>query len=294
LGVMVERPLIYHGTFGSGFFQRLYAPNPSYALMFTTSLEYHVMVNGPLLVLAIVLPALWPLPLASFGISLVTCLVAAGQADLPKTKQRYWSRPLIASLFLLQPICRGLARYRTQLRFRPASGTPPPHPTSARVRLVQDPSEVLSYWSDGSNDRYTLLSALLERLRLEQWRVESDVGWTDHDLDLVAGACCRLRLTTVIEQLDRGRMNLRCRLEARWSLAAKIFYWSIFGLELVVAKSLASWFPWIWLVLLSLPVLHVLLDHAGSQQRKLLGIIIDEVARGLNLQPLPSTAEQHS
>src|SRR2546423_10562724 len=44
-GVLVQRSVIYHGVFGSGFFQKLYAPAPAYALMFLTSLEYHALVT---------------------------------------------------------------------------------------------------------------------------------------------------------------------------------------------------------------------------------------------------------
>src|SRR5437667_1466429 len=37
-GVLTQRAVIYHGLFGSGFFQKLYAPEPSLAPMLATSL----------------------------------------------------------------------------------------------------------------------------------------------------------------------------------------------------------------------------------------------------------------
>src|SRR5207249_10658772 len=93
-GVVLQRPIIYHGLFGSGFFQMLYTPQPALLLMFCTSLEYHVLVTLPLLVLAPSIYALLPVALAGLSISLAVCALAAAQAELPRKKQRSWSRPL--------------------------------------------------------------------------------------------------------------------------------------------------------------------------------------------------------
>src|SRR5207248_6764671 len=76
-GVILQRPVIYHGLFGSGFFQMLYTPQPALLLMFCTSLEYHVLVTLPLLVLAPSIYALLPVALAGLSISLAVCAVAA-------------------------------------------------------------------------------------------------------------------------------------------------------------------------------------------------------------------------
>ena len=79
-GVVLQRPLIYHGLFGSGFFQMLYAPEPAFLLMFCTSLEYHVLVVLPLLALSSSIYLLLPIALASWALALGVCAVAAAQA----------------------------------------------------------------------------------------------------------------------------------------------------------------------------------------------------------------------
>ena len=285
-GVILGRSVIYRGTFGSGFFQQLYAPAPSHALMITTALEYHVLVNGPLVVLSLAGAGLWPLAGTSLLASLGVCGVAAAQAELPANRRRFWSRPLVALLFFLQPIERGLARYRSQLRLRPVSSAFAREAKAARVRLVHRPREVLCYWSDGGVDRLTFLQALLHRFERERWQVRPDLGWAEHDLEIVEGLSSRLRLTTVAEQLDQGQLNLRCRLDTSWSLPATILFWALLGPEVVAASLLAPHQPWIWMILLSLPILNIRLEHEQSQQRKAVAALVDEVAQELKLKRL--------
>jgi GT2 family glycosyltransferase len=286
-GVVLERSIIYRGAFGSGFFQRLYSPEPAHALMFTTSLEYHALVSGPLVVLSVAIPRLWPLALANLLLSVSLCTVAALQAEIPRSQRRFWSRGLVAILFFLQPIARGLARYRTRLRSRPASDALARRKRMARIRLTQETSEVLCYWSAGEVNRCALLSALLDRLGRERWQVLSDSGWADHDLEILASSSCRLRLTTVSEQLDQGRLKLRCRLETYWSLPAVVALWALVGAELLLASRLAPQIPWIWMILLTLPILSTLLEHEHAQQRGILAATVDEVAGHLQLRKLP-------
>src|SRR5207237_9286720 len=81
----------------------------------------HLLANFPLLLLSIYFPWLLSLAVASMALSLGVCGVAAAQAELPPGKSRFWSRPLVACLFFLQPLVRGWARYRSRLHFRPCS-----------------------------------------------------------------------------------------------------------------------------------------------------------------------------
>ena len=91
--------------------------------MLCTTLLFHVFVNLPLLVLTLYFNWLWPLALASVALSLSVCAVAAAQAHVPREKRRWWSRPVIAAMFLLQPIVRGWHRLKVRLNFELA---PPP------------------------------------------------------------------------------------------------------------------------------------------------------------------------
>jgi len=83
--------------------------------MLCTTLEYHLLITLPLWLLSLTFHYLLPLAVTSLGISLGVCIAAGAQADLPKNKRHWWSRPLVAMLFFLQPIVRGWARYRGRL-----------------------------------------------------------------------------------------------------------------------------------------------------------------------------------
>src|SRR5262249_21415306 len=92
-GLTIRRPIIYHGLFATGFFQSLYFPAPATAIMFFTSLEYHVLVTLPLLAVSVPFHDVFPLAIASILISLGVCVAAAVQAEIPRGKRRVWSRP---------------------------------------------------------------------------------------------------------------------------------------------------------------------------------------------------------
>src|ERR1051325_2300287 len=114
-GVHIRPPMIYQGWFGSGFFQTLYTPAPSFALMLVTSFEYHVLITLPMIVLAAMIRPLAPTAAGVLLLPIAVCVAAAWQADIPQNKRRFWSRPLVALLFFLQPIVRGWERYKGRL-----------------------------------------------------------------------------------------------------------------------------------------------------------------------------------
>ena len=258
-GVLLQRSIIYHGTFGSGFFQTLYSPAPSFPLMLCTSLEYHALVTLPLSLLAWLFAFVWPVALTSLMLSLGVCVAAAVQADIPPGKCRLWSRPLVALLFFLQPLKRGLARFRSRLN------------TSAGLRLREtaDAStppddeipERLSYWSKGDMDRYRFLNSITARLEAQGFRVRADSGWSDFDLEITGSRWSRLRLTTVTEELDQGRRNFHCRVSGHWSLMARFSFCAVAALELILIELLAAKLPWMWMLPLTLPFVSLLLDQ---------------------------------
>src|ERR1043166_2729515 len=80
-GVLTRRSVVYHGVFASGFFQKLYAPEPALGPMLLTSLPYHAFVTAPLLVLCSHFKFLWPVALTSVLASLAVCVIASAQAN---------------------------------------------------------------------------------------------------------------------------------------------------------------------------------------------------------------------
>jgi GT2 family glycosyltransferase len=107
-GLWIRRPMIYRGFFGSAGFQFLYAAEPAPALMFCTSLEYYALLAAPLWILSAIWHQLLPLAVTSVLLPLGLCAAAGMQAVLPRERSRWWSRPLVALLFLLQPVVRAL------------------------------------------------------------------------------------------------------------------------------------------------------------------------------------------
>jgi cellulose synthase/poly-beta-1,6-N-acetylglucosamine synthase-like glycosyltransferase len=106
-GITTRSPIIYHGLFGTGLFQSLYATQPTVVLSLFTGIEYHVFVTLPLLIVALSFGFLTPLAITSLLLSLTVCIMAAAQAKIPDRKKQFWSRPLVALMYFLQPVVRG-------------------------------------------------------------------------------------------------------------------------------------------------------------------------------------------
>jgi len=277
-GLLLRGAVIYHGIFGSGFFQRLYAPDPVQPLMLCTTLAFHVCINVPLLVLASQIAWATPLAAATCCLSLGTCAVAAAQASLPRQKQRFWSRPLVALLFFLQPIVRGWARIKWRFsllaerkRFSPVT------------TVDTEVPEVVAYWSPGHGSRYQFVNAILTKLELGGWIYKTDTGWTSHDIEIPAHLWTHLRLTTVSEELAQGKMNFRCRVESFWTLPAKAAALMTVAAVLTLIVLFAKEFPWTWLLLTALPFTWWMLDDERLAQERELAALIDATAKDQSL-----------
>jgi glycosyltransferase involved in cell wall biosynthesis len=289
-GVVLQRSIIYHGTFGSAFFQTLYNPSPSFALMLCTSLEFHTLVTAPLLVASWLFPVLWPLAAVSLLLPLGVCAAAAAQAEFPPTKCRVWSRPLVAALFLLQPIGRGLARYRLRFERSSVSGNAI-RPSEFSNETSEDELR-LAYWSKGGLERHRFLRELAGRLEVRGFHIRLDSGWADFDMEVSGWFWSRLKITTVTEELDHGRRNLHCRLHGHWSLASTLVFWSILIVQLAWIGIMASLQPWIWLLPLTLPFIALLIDHRYHQLKEFVAGQLDAVARELKLVSITGNQRQ--
>jgi GT2 family glycosyltransferase len=278
LGLTVRCPIIYHGLFGTGFFQSVYRSEPAIALMLCTSLEYHVLVNLPLLALSVPFRALFPLALASIGLSLGVCVVAGAQAVLPRNKRRFWSRPMVALLFFLQPIVRGWARYQGRLNFGP---TPKKAVESLHSLSLQDrPAalDLVEYWSNAPMDRLEFVHRILERLDRDGWETKPDTGWNDFDVEILGSRWSHLQLATVVEPHAQGKYMVRCRLRAAWSLSAKVALWSMLGFELVVIGFVWHALWWIWFLVLTVPAFAWFVHRNRGDMQRLISVVLDDIA----------------
>jgi O-antigen biosynthesis protein len=282
----IGRPIIYHGIFGSGFFQKLYAPSPAFRLMLFTSLEYQVLVTLPLLVLSPTFTNLFPVAIASLIVSTGICIAAAAQAELPKPQRRLWSRPLIALLFFLQPMVRGWSRYKWRLQVR----SEPKEQEAAKAEPVGTLDHV-EFWSERWLDRFTFLDRTIAALEQAGWQTKVDTGWSNYDVEIFGSRWSRLRLITVAEYLAAGRTMLRCRLHAYWSLRAKVVFWTMTGAEVLAVGIFAEVEPWVWMIFLSLPILAWYLEHERQQLQRHITGLLDGIAATQEIVRVPAAAK---
>lgn len=286
LGVHIKGPIIYHGLFGTAFFQTLYASEPALSLMLFTSLEYHVLVTLPLVVLSVPFHFLWPVGLISLLISFGVCVLAGIQARLPKDRIRWWSRPLVVLLFFLQPIVRGWARYQGRLSVTPT-------PESARKQLstlhsANKPGSLdcLFYWAKRSIDRLTFINAIIAKLDRDGWPSKADQGWCDFDIEIYGSRWNRLQLTIASEQWAGENKMFRCRLRSAWSLPAKVAFWGLCGFELLIIGLLSSDLPYIWMLLLTLPIFGWYFEQEKQNFQRVLAGLLDELAAEMKMTRL--------
>jgi glycosyltransferase involved in cell wall biosynthesis len=282
-GVFLRRPVIYHGLFGSGLFQRLYSPRPVESLLLCTSLAYHVFVTLPLLVLGAAFPVILPIAAGSAALSVGVCVLAAAQANIPPNKRRFWSRPLVALLFFLQPIVRDWARFKR--RFHSLATAKMPAPAAIQL-TIDDPRHACVYWSDGSIDRYQFLKEIMTGLEQSGWTFETDTGWTSHDLEIRPHVWTSLEATTASEDLELGLKNFRCRITGAWSFPAKVVFFGVCVLVFILISQLGTDWPWAWFALLLLPLTAWYIDDTRMEFQSALGAFIDTAAAKLKLKKL--------
>ncbi len=289
-GVELRGPVIYHGRFGSAGFQKLYATEPAMMLMLTTTPEYHLFVTLPLCILALLIHYLLPLAIMALLIPVGICAVAGAQAVLPKNKKAWWSRPLVALLFFVQPVFRGWARYRGRLAVRPLKPGAEESLDSIALRNSKQPLGKVQYWAQHRIDRLAFVASLLQRLNTKGWPNRSDAGWSEHDVEIYGSRWSHLHLTTVAEDHPNKRQMIRCRLRAVWSPAARIAFWSLLGLELLVIGWRDSWRPWSWLLLSTLPLCVWLLMLDRRNLQSIVTVFLDQLAKEHGLLKIQAEA----
>ena len=290
LGITINRPIIYHGVFATGFFQTLYSAEPAQVLMLCTTLEYHVLVNLPLLVLCVPFPYLFPLALVSVFTSVGVCVAAAVQAELPKDKICWWSRPLVALLFFLQPIVRGWSRYRGRLMVAPTPKVAYAKLDFAQAKDRGESLELVEYWVTKPISRLDFIQNILTQLERQGWQFKTDAGWSDFDVEILGSRWSRLQLITVAEPHSGNQQMIRCRLRTAWSLPAKVAFWSSVALELVVTGLVRHQLPWIWLILPSCFIFAWFIEQEQRDLQRLIAILLDEVAEKCGLSSIKRPA----
>jgi hypothetical protein len=125
---------------------------------------------------------------------------------------------------------------------------------------------------------------MLRRLDHQGWPNKSDIGWSEYDVEVYGSRWCAVQITTVSEDHAIGKQMLRCRLRAKWSLQAKVVFWSLCGLELLILGFVRTKIPWLWLLLLAPPLLALFLRREQRNLQSMLVVFLDELAKEWHLK----------
>ena len=210
---------IYHGQFGGSLFQTIYRHNHYGMGWVVMCLEWHFVA----LFLLVLASLYWPLALISIAMwacSLGLAIRLALKAPLPRKSPR-WCRPLVAYLYLMQPVWRGWYRLTYFLR----------HKRFALLDEVKHSAEVkrisLSvrdlYWDNlEGKGRDDLLPHLVAKAKASRWSGDFGNAWAAWDVKLVGDAWHDLTIRVATEELGWPRRFTRARCRARGTLLNKV------------------------------------------------------------------------
>src|SRR2546429_9269995 len=114
--LVCNRPVIYHGMFGEGFFQSIYPAPQSDVAAYLSSIEWFALTIF-LFGLGIFLPALRIVPYLMLGGTLCVALSYMVRASIePKFDTACW-RAVVVFLFFFPTLARGFSPYFSWLSF---------------------------------------------------------------------------------------------------------------------------------------------------------------------------------
>src|SRR5207253_79045 len=166
-GWFIERPVIYHGIFGEGFFQSMYATPQSDVAAYLSSIEWFALTLF-LFGLGIFLPTLRIVPYLMFGGTLTVALSYMVRARIEPKFDTVPARLLVMCLAFLQPLVRGFSRYFTWLHFkRTPSSVIRAHEILPAAAKSGRGLRRRIFWSEDGRDRHHLLGAIFQLLEEE-------------------------------------------------------------------------------------------------------------------------------
>jgi hypothetical protein len=229
-GLCFGDPIIYHGTFATGFFQCIYQPGPAHWAMFPATLEWH---GFAILIAAagIYYPWVFAASGAMLALSLMVALLQGAQARLPAHHDGLLSRLIVAGLCYLQPLVRSWARYRTRLLSVRAPDYDAALSELPVERLSAFGGLTIDYWSEDGRDRTELLALVIDYCNEHHWQKVIDAGWTTWDLQVYNDRWTLVEFCTTQQNHGGGKrlIRVRCRFRARSLL------WLTAGAGLLVA-----------------------------------------------------------
>ena len=150
--------------------------------------------------------------------------------------------------------------------------------SASGVAASNQPLREVEYWAEQRLDRLALVADILRRLDAQGWPNKADSGWSDYDVEVYDTRWSRLQLTTVAEEHPKGKQLIRCRLRGRWALRTKVVFWSLCGFELLVCGLVWPRLPWVWALLVTLPLVAWLLRRQQRNLQSMIVVFLDNLA----------------
>jgi O-antigen biosynthesis protein len=212
----INRPIIYHGIFGEGFFQSIYPTPQSEVAAYLSSIEWFALTVF-LFGLGIFLPALRIVPYLMFGGTLCVAISYMLRARIEPKFDTVAARLLVMFLAFAQPLVRGWSRYFTWLQFkRTPRGVITAHEHLPAGIGFGGAVRNRSYWSEEGKDRHHLLGSMFGLLNEENWRYSTDTGWNEWDIQIYGNFWWSITLQTVTEYHGGPKCLTRAGLRYRF------------------------------------------------------------------------------
>src|SRR3989440_637041 len=212
----IDRPVIYHGIFGDGFFQSIYPTPQSDVAVYLGSVEWFALTVF-LFGLGIFLPALRIVPYLMLGGTLCVAISYMLRARIEPKFDTVAARLLVTFLAFAQPLVRGWSRYFTWLHFKrtPRAVISTHEQLPAGTKFTRGLRN-RSYWSEDGKDRHHLLGSMFGLLDEEGWRYSSDTGWNEWDIQIYGNFWWSITLQTVTEYHGGPKCLTRAGLRYRF------------------------------------------------------------------------------
>ena len=279
----INRPAIYHGTFGEGFFQSIYPTPQSEVATYLSSIEWFALTIF-LFGLGIFLPALRIVPYLMLGGTLCVALSYMVRASIEPKFDTVHARLLVMLLAFAQPLVRGWSRYFTWLHFKrtPGSVIRAHEHLPERTYFGRNLSRRV-FWSEEGRDRHYLLGAIFQLLDEEGWRYSTDTGWNEWDIQIYGNFWWSIALQTVTEYHGGGKRLTRVRL--RDQLVTTTIIFNLIALSLLIYRQLNISHVDLWFII----PYSLFLVFLGTRARLLksrVAELVDLAAQRAGLQPV--------
>ncbi len=282
----INRPLIYHGVFGEGFFQSIYPTPQSELASYLSSIEWFaatVFLFG----LGIFLPEIRIVPYLMFGGTLCVALSYMLRARIEPRFDTSAARLLVMSLAVAQPLVRGWSRYFTWLQFkRTPRAVIATHEQLPPGTMTGGSRRRRSYWSEEGKDRHHLLSSIFSLLEEEGWRYSTDTGWNEWDIHIYGNFWWSVLLQTVTEY--HGGPKCLTRVALRNRLVATTVIINLLAVALLIYHQLNSGSAEPWVLLLYAVFLGFLWNRARRLKARV-AELVDLAAHRAGLLRIPET-----